>query len=228
MTPANDAWTDRLSDYLDDELDPEERRDIEGHLRDCEGCTRALSELRQVAAMASVLPARTPEPDLWTGIARRLEAGARSGPRFSFTLPQLAAAGLALMVGSAWLALRLVAPEAATPGTRPSPELGLPTAQVDPLDQDPAVIPASFADSQYDAAVIDLEGALRNGRGRLDPATIAVLEENLALIDRAIDEARQALETDPGSAYVSRHLMHTRRAKLDLLRHAAALTTDMN
>ena len=54
---------------------------------------------------------------------------------------------------------------------------------------------------------------------------MTVLEENLALIDRAIDEARQALETDPASTYVSRHLMQTRRAKLDLLRHAAALTT---
>jgi hypothetical protein len=46
--------------------------------------------------------------------------------------------------------------------------------------------------------------------------------------DRAIDESRQALETDPASTYVSRHLMQTRRAKLDLLRHAAALTTDFN
>jgi hypothetical protein len=90
------------------------------------------------------------------------------------------------------------------------------------------VIPASFADSQYDAAVADLEAALRNGRGRLDPTTVAVLEENLALVDRAIDEARQALETDPASTYVSRHLMQTRRAKLDLLRHATALTTDYN
>lgn len=222
----DDVWTDRLSDYLDDELAPNERREAEAHLQACEVCVRTLTELRQVAAMASALPAQAPQEALWAGIARRIDGG--SMPRFSFTLPQLAAAGLVLIVGSAWLALHLLAPQApaaerpALEATGQTPERGF------PLDGDPAVIPASFADAQYDAAVVDLEGALRNGRGQLDPATVAVLEENLALIDRAIDEARQALETDPASTYVSRHLIQTRRAKLDLLRHATALTTDFN
>jgi len=231
VTPVDDVWTDRLSDYLDDELDPEERRDVEAHLRVCTVCAHTVNELRQVAEMASALPATSPGDELWTGIVRRINRGSSSMPLVSFTLPQLAAAGLVLMLGSAWLALRLMAPQApVTSVAQPSAieASGQISAQGSPLDGDPAVIPASFADAQYDAAVVDLEGALQSGRGRLDPATIAVLEENLALIDRAIDEARQALETDPASTYVSRHLMQTRRAKLDLLRHAAALTTDFN
>jgi hypothetical protein len=227
---VDDQWTDRLSEYLDDELSPEERRDLDAHLRGCQTCTGTLTELRQVAAMAAALPAAPPDRDLWAGVARRIEAG-RSAPRFSFTLPQLAAAGLVLMAASGWLALRMATPPAPDPSTEQSRSLqpaGAGPAAPGPQDTDPAVIPASFADSQYDAAVADLEAALRNGRGRLDPTTVAVLEENLALVDRAIDEARQALETDPASTYVSRHLMQTRRAKLDLLRHATALTTDYN
>jgi hypothetical protein len=229
--PVDDRWTDRLSEYLDDELSPEERREVDAHLRECETCTVALAELQQVAALAAALPAAAPDRDLWAGVARRIDAGRAAAPRLSFTLPQLAAAALVLMAGPGWLALRMAAPPAPVPSTEQSRALqptGTGPAVPGVQDADPAVIPASFADAQYDAAVADLEGALRDGRGRLDPTTVTVLEENLALIDRAIDEARQALETDPASTYVSRHLMQTRRAKLDLLRHATALTTDYN
>ena len=220
----HDQWTDRLSEYLDDELSAEERRDLDVHLQQCGHCSTTLSELRQVAARAAALPTTPPDADLWTGIAERM----KTPPRFSFTLPQLAAAALALMVGSGWLALRLVTPDVppAVADARPADPERSGTAASG--QGEPAIIPASFADAQYDAAVADLEAALESGRARLDPSTVTVLEENLALIDRAIEESRQALETDPASTYVSRHLMQTRRAKLDLLRHAAALTVDFN
>ena len=81
----------------------------------------------------------------------------------------------------------------------------------------------SLADAQYDAAVADLEKALKNGRGRLDKATIEIVEHNLQIIDQAIAQARDALAVDPANAYLSGHLVETRRRKLDLLRRAAAL-----
>ena len=84
----------------------------------------------------------------------------------------------------------------------------------------------SFADAQYDAAVTDLEAALRKGRGRLDATTIAIVEQNLQIIDQAIAQAREALAADPANSYLSGHLVDARRRKLDLLRHAASLTSD--
>jgi hypothetical protein len=84
----------------------------------------------------------------------------------------------------------------------------------------------SYADAQYDAAVSDLEKALKNGRSHLDPTTIAIVEHNLQIIDQAIEQARQALESDPANSYLSGHLVEARRRKLDLLRRAAALTTE--
>ena len=78
------------------------------------------------------------------------------------------------------------------------------------------------------AAVVDLENALKTGRGRLDPSTIAVVEHNLQIIDQAINQAREALVGDPANTYLSGHLVEARRRKLDLLRRATALTTDMN
>jgi hypothetical protein len=55
-----------------------------------------------------------------------------------------------------------------------------------------------------------------------------VVEENLAIIDQAVDEARQALAQDPANADLGGYLLETRRRKLDLLRHAAALAEDFN
>jgi len=81
----------------------------------------------------------------------------------------------------------------------------------------------SLADDQYDAAVADLEKALRAGRGRLDKSTIDIVEHNLQIIDQAIAQARDALAADPANTYLSGHLVEARRRKLDLLRRAAAL-----
>ena len=42
-----DQWTNRLSDYLDDELSADDRRSIEAHLTECRDCADTL----QVAAI---------------------------------------------------------------------------------------------------------------------------------------------------------------------------------
>ncbi|HXI21658.1 MAG TPA: hypothetical protein VNH46_11255, partial [Gemmatimonadales bacterium] len=76
----------------------------------------------------------------------------------------------------------------------------------------------------YAAAVRELQGELAAGRDGLDSTTVRVVEEKLALIDRAIADAERALAADPANTYLHGHLMRTRMRKLDLLRRAAALT----
>src|SRR3989449_460651 len=53
---------------------------------------------------------------------------------------------------------------------------------------------------------------------RLDTATVRIVRKNLAVIDRAIAEARMALRSDPGNAYLNLHLANTMRRKVELLR----------
>ena len=50
-----------------------------------------------------------------------------------------------------------------------------------------------------------------------------VIEQNLAVIDKAIDQAQRALLADPANLYLNTHLAETMRRKLDLLRQAATL-----
>ena len=218
-----DTWTDRLSEYIDDELTPAERTALEAHLRSCRTCAATLEELREVVAHAAALPARPPANDLWPGIEPQLsasgrEAGvlpfrARATRRFSFTLPQLAAAGIALMVmsgGGVWM-LQHGGRATSMP----------PVAATDPAAN--PIVPATLTDPRYDEAVSDLEQALEAGRKDLDPTTIKVLETNLAAIDKAIEESRAALARDPANVYLNNHLADARQRKLALLRGAAAL-----
>jgi hypothetical protein len=213
-----DPWNDRLSEYIDDELTPAERTALEAHLTSCRECTVTLDELREVVTRAGTLPPRPPAADLWAGIEPRLERSTTVMPfqprtvtrRLSFTIPQLVAAGLALMVmsgGGVWVLQH---------GGRAT---DLPQVAA----ADPSVAPASLTDPRYDEAIADLEQALNAGRADLDPGTIKILETNLDAIDKAIDQSRRALAADPANVYLNSHLADARQRKLALLRRATAL-----
>jgi len=95
-----------------------------------------------------------------------------------------------------------------------------------PADPDRAV-PAAAADfgvRRYDAAIAELEEVLEQRRSRLNPETVRIVEANLAIVDKAIDEARTALAADPASHYLNTHLANTMRRKVDLLRRLNSLT----
>jgi len=240
----HEEWTDKLSEYLDGELSPADTAAVDAHLRGCAACRAILEELRRVVARAQALPYRPPDAELWSGIAGRIER-LQQARRFTFTLPQLAAAAVLLIAVSAGVAWKVAeqAAQSRMPTTSTASPIadaarpvdsgaaggdargGAPAADVAGRDAsaEPAVMPISLGDAQYDAAVTDLEKAVRQGRGRLDAATIAIVEHNLQIIDQAIAQAREALAADPANTYLTSHLVEARRRKLDLLRRAAAL-----
>ena len=224
-----DLWTDRLSEYLDGELNEADNAGLESHLESCMECRATLEQLRAVAFRAGNLGDRVPETDLWAGISSRIKAGGADGTdairmgrwalnkrRVSFSVPQLLAAGIALMfvsAGTVWLALS----GNEGPGAR--------TVAEAPAQGESAALFAGFEDPEYDAAVAELERILAAGRDRLDPAVVTVLERSLATVDKAISEARAALRTDPTNHYLSEHLSATMNQKVRLLRQGARLAT---
>lgn len=231
----------QLSDYLDDDLAPAARVEIERHLASCDACRATLDDLRALQVQARALAAvpDTPTTDLWPGIAVRLGGPRDVAPvaggipaeaprvvpwyrrRVSFGVAELAlAATLVAAIGGALLLTnrRVATPEAPA---EPAPIV----AQAESLEPDAdVVVPVDYADRQYDAAVTDLERVLRDHRDRLDPRTVVVLERNLRVIDDAIAEARQALTADPANTLLNAHLAGARQRKLDLLRRAALIT----
>lgn len=210
-----DQWTDRLSDYLDDDLEPAERVQLAAHLETCSDCSAVLEDLRAVVARAQTLPSLPPRANLWPGIEARITRRGLltrlsdwASRQVSFTVPQLAAAALALMVlsgGIVWLS-----------------QYGGRTTSLPPVDAY-GVLPAAFTNPQYDEAIADLERTLEAGRSQLDPQTVRIIEANLASIDQAIAQSRRALAADPANAYLNTHLAEFEQRKLALLRRANAL-----
>lgn len=224
--------TNHLSAYVDDDLDAITRGSVERHLQSCAACAGELDAMRHLVVYAGSVASHDAAParDLWPGIAARLtppnvaafDPRRSRGPRVvSFSIAQLAAAAallVAVSAATAWFVRgNLSAPQAIV-------TTAVIEAEIEPRAAADAIRPVNFADPQYDAAVADLERALDERRNDLNPRTVEILERNLKLIDAAIAQARQALEEDPGNAYLNRHLVESRKRKLDLLRRAASIS----
>ncbi len=219
-----DPWTDRLSEYVDGTLRAEERAGFEAHLDGCATCRATADDLRAVATRASTLADTPPTRDLWDGIAARigaipLRSNAAAAPgverrprRFVFSLPQLLAAGIALVLLSSATVMLVQSAGGDRSGVTDDPSSGV-----------LAVAAGTEAIARYDQAITDLVQVLDAGRTRLDPRTVRILERNLQIIDAALYEARHAVSQDPASLYLQHHLAQTMQRKLDVLRHAVSL-----
>jgi len=108
-----DTWMDRLSEYLDSEMERSEREALEAHLAECRECAAVLADLKKVRARARDR-AELPVPGgIWSGIERSIAQGGSSPrvvsvtrpglsgrARFSYSLPQLLAACLVVAIVS--------------------------------------------------------------------------------------------------------------------------------
>lgn len=216
-----DQWTDRLSEYLDDELSRTERKELEAHLQVCASCRTTLEELGAVVMRAGRLEDREPDYDLWPGVREaigsrqvvELESRRKPARRFTFSLAQLVAAAAALVLVSGGTAWFMSQPGGSEPGTASTPLPPAIEAQTVSFDRK----------GRADSAITELERILQEESGRLDSSTVRILAQNLALIDRAIGQAREALESDPSNPYLNDHLARTMRKKIEVLRRAADL-----
>ena len=213
-------WTDRLSEYVDGELDAPTRQALEAHLATCAECRATREALERVVVRARRVRYREPARDLWGAIEATIGDGSpRVRERRLVTMPLsrlLAAAAVVAAVagGFAWtIASRRAAPSGVVAVRDSMPAIGTTSGG-------PTLAVASYRD-----AAADLERAFEAGRGSLRPETTRVIEENLRTIDLAIAQADSALRRDPGSAYLNQYLAATMQRKLKLLRRAVEITT---
>ena len=219
---------------LEEELSLDERAHADAHLASCPRCAALRADLLEIAAKAAALPVESPARDLWDGIAARIEApvialgttGEHRVPRRPRFLRYAAAAAalVAVTAGTTYVLTRnmllgetgrvAAGPET---GTRGSDTLDAPITQ---LIADPQT---AAADAAFDREVIRLRALLEERRPDLDSATVALLERNLDVIDRAIAESRAALAANPGSALLNRQLQNALGKKVQVLRTAALL-----
>lgn len=198
------AVVSSLSDYLDGRniwvLD-DEIEQIETHLTNCPACRNLKLELSEIKNAARELPLHTPPRALWARISKAIEAetqtesepiretqnasgwwGSLNSRKFTFSLPQLAAAG-------AFAALLIVAGISGVFGARSGP-LNLRNVQN-------ALLP------EEDEIKEDLErrlGAINARKAQWDPQLRADFEQRMNRIDESLKRCRHELEGNPGDA----------------------------
>jgi anti-sigma factor RsiW len=79
------------------------------------------------------------------------------------------------------------------------------------------------ADPVFKSEISKLRQIVKERRSQLDPKTVAVLEQSIAVMDSAIAQSRAALKKDPASGFLATQLNHSLEKKVELLRTAALL-----
>jgi anti-sigma factor RsiW len=81
----------------------------------------------------------------------------------------------------------------------------------------------AHSDQVYGREIDMLQNIVSQRRTQLDSSTVAIIEKNLKIIDRAIEQSRAALAKDPASRMLDQQLTHALDKKVELLRTAAML-----
>jgi putative zinc finger protein len=199
------AVVSSLSDCLDGRniwASDDEVEQIEKHLANCPACRNLKLELSEIKNAARELPQHTPPPALWARISNAIEAeiSTQNGParetqtssgwwgwlnsrRFTFSLPQLAAAG-------AFAAILMVAGASGIFGEKSS-QLNFRGAQ------------GSLLLPEEDEIKANLErrlGAINARKAQWDSQIRADFELRMNRIDESLKRCRYMLEDNPNDA----------------------------
>lgn len=234
-------FDDLLLEYLESTLSLPSRAQLDAHAASCGRCGEILADVRSIVDRAGALPVLQPSHDLWPEVAARLDAPVVSittapSARRQALMPRwagLAAAAAVLIVATSLITRQAMlvddttAPAVAvtpTPAALPSESLGTETTAVlvgNNASRAPAV--RERASVTYGREIARLESIVRQREGALDPATLAIIESSMRIIDSALVEARAALARDTASRFLMEQVDKTLEKKMELLRSVSLL-----
>jgi predicted anti-sigma-YlaC factor YlaD len=203
----------RLDDYVDGLLPESEATQVEQHLTECEECRDTVASLRALLEETANLPRDfAPERDLWPDILKETQTKPMARHRNAWRTMAIFAAAAALLLVAGVLLTRV-------PGNPHQVDLaGTSDGTAGLADE------VRRADAEYAKARTELKAALAEEEAGLDPETRQVLDENLAIIDGAIEEIRKALEEEPDNPRLVHMLVATQQKGLEVIGLAAKLS----
>ena len=228
-----ERYEDQVSAYVDDELAPEARAELEAHVASCDWCATLAADLRTLAADARTMPLLAPSRDLWPAIEARIEAPVialadaepRRVRRWQVAPHWLAIAAAALVAVSSGVTYLVAARGDAAPvadGAELGPWVVTGGERTGDVQNAGAGSPSALP-SSYDAELARLQAMLAERRSQLDSSTVATIERTLRVIDDAIVESREAIARDPGSPFLHEQLDRTLARRVELMRALALM-----
>lgn len=194
---------ERLNDYVDHLLSDNERQEICRHLEGCPQCSEIVEDLQTLVTRALELAEIEPARDLLPGIR-----SATRKPEMHWMRWVAAAAAIIVVV--------LLA------GQRIGENVSEPTAA---SSFETLLADFRAAEAEYVRATEQLAAGLDAHRSEIEPATLAIFDRNLALIDDAIAEVRLALDRKGIDLTNSHILTALYNRKLDVLLQANRLSS---
>ncbi|MBI3450801.1 MAG: hypothetical protein HY049_18040 [Acidobacteria bacterium] len=212
---------DQARDLFDD---PDAAR---AHLQSCAACREEEAHARALKSAAAELPESIEPPaELW----RKIEAGLeprvvrfprRERPPVRRLRLAAAAAAVVAILGAGYVAIVVGRPGGSKPAV--PPPAGSETPEFVPAagaTSSPTSVPSlGGADIAFIEARQQLRAALYERRKSLSPETVRTVDNNLRLIEGAIEEIRTAVARDPGNRQLQKMLISTRQREVALLQH---------
>jgi len=210
-----------LNAWVDGDLQAEVRDRVREHLAACAACRGVADDLGAVRDAARQLGPIVPPDHIWLEVAGQvqLDTGApAAAPRRSKSGGTFQWLGLAAALILVTLGIWLVG--------RPVPDAP-PTEVREASPADVVAAELALAAEHYERAIATLESMATAGELPVEPAITATLRDNLGVIDRAIDESRQALAENPDSQPARDSLFDALRQKVGLLQATVLLMNEI-
>ena len=246
----DERLADWLDEEVDAHTDAALARHAAGCAR-CGALVNDLRSIRRAAAsLPALTPSRDLWPEIEARIQAPVitlpSRAARRAPRSTWWMGAAAAGLVAVTAGVTYLVTKNGSTPATMASVSESPALRAPDTAPPPVvigadptlasDSEPtnteqpsartaarSATPAAAENSEYARDVAQLRAIVTQRRTEFDSTTIAVLERNLDLIDRAIAESRAALQRDPASEFLADQLARAMTKKVAILRTVALL-----
>jgi tetratricopeptide (TPR) repeat protein len=202
-----------ISDHTDNLLSGEQIQALEQHLKECPACKELLDEMQMIKGEAKNMKSVLPSDNLWISIEGQIHRNARKNRswlngirqffRFSLYSRELAFSGSGLLAGLVLMTLFYY---------------GIPFIQSDRTIPDQATSDQfEEVDRHYQLAIAALNQAISEQDVELSPELTAVFEENLEIIDEAIQSFRTAMNEYPEDQEANEYLLICYKKKLELL-----------
>lgn len=207
----------KISDYVDNELNSAEKQLLEKHLNGCSECQKLYEDFKKIKADATGLAEFSPSGQTWfriaAGIKEKQNENLRPTPvrqrRFVFSLNSLgwivsAALLLVIFVGAVTIIPKLKAPAT-----------GSEQYVISKLEE---------AEHYYQKAIDALWEAVSVQEESFDPQLFAVFQKNLNIIDESITACKEAVLSRPNSLDSRNYLLAAYKEKRSLLEDMMAVS----
>jgi hypothetical protein len=195
--------------------------------------TESVPDIGRHGRATQVAPARTRLLPAWMGAAAAALVVLTAGTTYLLTSRAVRPAAQQVVITEpATVSPVIVEPEGSVDtAIAPSNEAGSSEPansgsrlRTPPIGRAPrTTLAGSTTEAVYDKEIASLQAIMSWRRAELDPATAAIIDKNLKIIDAAIAQSKAALRRDPASSVLGNQLTHALDKKVELLRTAAML-----